>query len=537
MTEDRRQRASRYLAAVASGVLLYLSAPPLKLWPLCLLAAVLLAWSVREQRARAAFALGLVAAVSYWVFAAPWLVTTITRFTGLPTVVAAVLFLLFCFGQSLMIAVQCAIAAWIRAVVGATVAVALSALFCERYVSAVFAWQFAAPLVESRWLPQIADVVTVSGVSALLHACATAFVAWASEWRAGAVRASTRRNARVMLVLFAVWVGYGAVRVMQFARSEQRPAVRVALLQPAIAPLVRWDEATAASILAKLHAQTMQAMQERPDLIVWHEGAYPYVLPHEASVDGLRAPPVYPVREAPPIVFGLMSAGVGTVRYNAVFLRNEDATLSHPVAKRALVPFGESVPLASTLPWLARLFSLSGGIAPGTGIPLLRTRSGLVLGILICFEDTLAHAAADVADGALIVNLTNDGWFDSPIALEEHLLMARWRSIELRRETVRAVNTGISGRIDVLGQMAVRGPVNRETVLIVTARTWDTRTFAPHFARWSGVLAGLAIAFCTVSETLIRFRSQRNPSANDPSASSDLRHASLRASEVTERPQ
>jgi apolipoprotein N-acyltransferase len=532
LTDEDRQRALRYLAAAASGTTLYLSAPPFKLWPLCLLAATLLAWAVREQRARSAFGLGLIAAFCYWIFAAPWLVATVTRFTGLPTVAAVVLFVLYCFGQSLMIAMQCAIAASIRAVVGATVAVALSALFCERYISAVFAWQFAAPLVESRWLPQLADVVTVSGVSALLHACATAFVAWASERRAGAVQASTRRTAIVMAALFAGWVGYGAVRATQFASAEQQPAVRVALLQPAVPPLVRWDEAAAASILAKLHVQTTQAINERPDLIVWHEGAYPYVLPHEASVDGLRAPPAYPVREAPPIVFGLMSAGVGMVRYNGVFLRNEDATLSRPVAKRALVPFGESVPLASTLPWLARLFSQSGGISPGTGSPILRTRSGLALGILICFEDTLAHAAADVADGALIVNLTNDGWFDSPTALEEHLLMARWRSIELRRETVRAVNTGISGRIDVLGQMATRGPVNREAVLVVTARTWDTRTFAPQFARWGGAIAGLAIAVCAV----IRWRSLRASRTNDRPASSDPPQSEPRALDVTEPP-
>jgi apolipoprotein N-acyltransferase len=536
LTDEGRQRALRYLAAAASGTTLYFSAPPFKLWPLCFLAAALLAWAVREQRARASFALGLVAAFFYWIFAAPWLVATVTRFTGLPTIAAVVLFLLYCFGQSLMIAIQCAIAASIRTVVGATLAVALSALFCERYVSAVFAWQFAAPLVESRWLPQLADVVTVSGVSALLHACATALVAWASERRAGVVQTNTRRTATVMAALFVGWVGYGAVRSAQFARPEQRPAVRVALLQPAVPPLVRWDEAAAASILAKLHAQTTQAINERPDLIVWHEGAYPYVLPHEASIDGLRAPPAYPVREAPPIVFGLMSAGVGMVRYNGVFLRNEDATLSRPVAKRALVPFGESVPLASTLPWLARLFSQSGGISPGTGSPILRTRSGLALGILICFEDTLAHVAADAADGALIVNLTNDGWFDSPTALEEHLLMARWRSIELRRETVRAVNTGVSGRIDVLGQMATRGPVNREAVLVVTARTWDTRTIAPHFARWGGAIAGLAIAVASA----IRWRSaragRRSVSSIEPAPKSEAPSAEPNVTDVTEPP-
>ncbi len=489
MSEDRRALVARTGVAALSGVLLYLSAPPFKLWPLCFLAALALAYSVRGASAKRAFWLGLVGAFFYWIFAAPWLVGTITRFAGLSTTIAVTLFLLYCVGQSLMIAAQCALGAATRSILGPSLAAALAALFCERYISAVFAWQFAAPLVEAPWIPQVADLVTVSGVSALLHATATAVVTAFEAKRAGAVEPSTRRSLGVWMALFVASFVYGAVRTAQFADSESRPAVRVALLQPSVPPLVRWDENAASSILAKLHEQTGRALALRPDLIVWHEGAYPYVLPHLAGVDGLHGPPVWTVREAPPIVFGLMSAGQGETRYNAVFLRNEDGTLSTPVAKRALVPFGESVPLASTLPWLARVFSRSGGISPGTGAPLLRTRSGLLLGILICFEDTLAHAAADAADGALLVNLTNDGWFESPTALEEHLLMARWRSIELRRETVRAVNSGVSGRIDALGRMPQRGPVNTAMVLHVTARTWDTRTFAPHFARWGGFAA------------------------------------------------
>lgn len=493
MTDDRRALLGRTGIAALSGTLLYLSAPPFKLWPLCFVAALLLAYSVRGANAKRSFWLGLVGAFFYWIFAAPWLVGTITRFAGLSTTIAVILFGLYCFGQSLMIAAQCALAAATRSVLGPALSAGLCALLSERYIAAVFAWQYAAPLVEAPWIPQVADLVTVSGVSALLHATAAAVVAAIDERRSGAPTKSTKRALVLWLALFAgSWV-YGAVRTQQFADASARPAVRVALLQPAVPPLVRWDEGAASSIIAKLHAQTAEAIAARPDLIVWHEGAYPYVLPHQAGIDGLHGPPVWTVREAPPIVFGLMSAGQGATRYNGVFLRNEDATLSTPVAKRALVPFGESVPLASTLPWLAQIFSKSGGISPGTGVPLLRTRSGLQLGVLICFEDTLAHAAADAADGALLVNLTNDGWFESPTALEEHLLMARWRSIELRRETVRAVNTGVSGRIDALGRMAVRGPVNTATVLHVTARTWDARTLAPHFARWGGFVAFLVV--------------------------------------------
>jgi apolipoprotein N-acyltransferase len=513
VSPSRADTLARAGVAALSGVALFLSAPPYKLWPLCFCAAAGLAWAVRELPWRRAFGVGLLAASMYWVFAAQWLVGTVVRFTGLPRAVAFVLFALFCFGQSLMVGVQCAASALARPTLGAGLAAALAALAAERYVSAVFAWQFAAPLVDAPWLPQAADVVTVSGISALVHGTATAAVQWASERSKGTPSRSTRIGLYGALALSVLGVGYGAVRSARFASSASRPIVRVALVQPAVPPLTRWDERAAEGILQTLHAETGRAIAMRPDLIVWHEGAYPYVLPHEPGVDGLRGPPVYPVREVPPIVFGLMSAGEGPTRYNGVFVRNEDGTLSAPVAKRALVPFGEAVPLASTLPWLARAFALSGGISPGAGSPLLRTRAGLTFGVLVCLEDTLAHVAADAADGALLVNLTNDAWFIDPIALEEHLLMARWRSIELRRETVRAVNTGVSGQIDARGRMVVRGPTNQATVLLVHARTWDVTTFAPRFARWAGPSAALTLILAALWTARARRRASRAPQA------------------------
>ncbi len=510
MSPARADALSRAAVAAISGAALYLSAPPFKIWPLCLCAAAGLAWSVRELPWRRAFMLGLLSAAMYWVFAAQWLVGTVVRFTGLPRVVAFALFVLFCFGQSLMLAAQCALSSLARPALGAGLAAGLASLAAERYVSAVFAWQFAAPLVDAPWLPQAADLVTVSGISALVHGTAAAAVEWGSERASGARSLQSRRGVIAATSMLALALGYGAVRSRQFASSESRPSVRVALVQPAVPPLTRWDEQAAQGILQTLHARTREVIARGPDLIVWHEGAYPYVLPHEPGLDGLRGPPVYPVREAPPIVFGLMSAGEGAVRYNAVFVRNEDATLSAPVAKRALVPFGESVPLASSLPWLARTFAMSGGISPGAGVPLLRTRSGLALGVLVCLEDTLAHIAADAADGALLVNLTNDAWFIDEVALEEHLLMARWRSIELRRETVRAVNTGVSGRIDALGRLVDRGPTNQPAVLLVRARTWDARTVAPHFARWGGPSAALILVLSALWSARARRLARRS---------------------------
>lgn len=497
---SQMQKWGPLLLAASAGFVLFLSAPPLQWWPLNFIAALLLAMSLYDATPRQALGRGLVAGIFYWLFAATWLVATVSRFTGLPVILGIILFLLYCVGQSLMLALQSYLATRARAVLGRVLAIACAALFCERYVAAVFSWQFAAPLVDAPGLAQSAEWLTVSGISALVHALATSvvhFVRTRSSDRVEHLRA--RSGMIAMLVFTAAMTVLGGVRASQWTgRVQQAPTVRVALVQPSVAPLTRWDPQAAADILQRIHGLERTALASHPDLIVLHEGAYPYVLAHRAGLDGVEGPPVFTQLEAPPIVFGLMSAGDGEVRYNGVFLRNSDGTLSTPVAKRALVPFGESVPLANTLPWLARIFSLSGGISPGTGSPILTTRSGIRLGILICLEDTLSHSGAETVGSELLVNLTNDAWFVSNTALEEHLLMARWRSIELRRETVRAVNSGITARIDVFGRVVDRAVPNEVTVLNVTAHRLQGATLSPYVARYGGMLSGIIVLGASV---------------------------------------
>ena len=133
--------------------------------------------------------------------------------------------------------------------------------------------------------------------------------------------------------------------------------------------------------------------------------------------------------------------------------------------KHHLVIFGEYIPLVDTLPFLRRIYeqqsgaSYGGAFTPGESFdPLEIETHGHTIGAIpsICFEDSVPRLKRKfVRPGPqVILNVTNDGWFDESPAAAQHFANARFRAIELRRPMLRSANTGISAAIDTRGSTA-----------------------------------------------------------------------------------
>lgn len=87
-------------------------------------------------------------------------------------------------------------------------------------------------------------------------------------------------------------------------------------------------------------------------------------------------------------------------------------------------------------------------------------RDETVLAPSICYEAISPGWFNDlVAGGAqVLMNLTDDGWFDDPRAAAQHLEMTRLRAVETRRWLVRASNSGASAVIDPFGEVVASLP-------------------------------------------------------------------------------
>lgn len=194
-----------------------------------------------------------------------------------------------------------------------------------------------------------------------------------------------------------------------------------------------------------------------PDLLVWPETAMPFAYPEGALAGEVRSF----VRDLGiPLLFGAPGTerlpGGRMLLYNRAFLLTPDGRESF-YDKEHLVPFGEYLPPVLNWKIFENLLQGLGGFEPGTQEHLFSVRTGsgrqVSLGMLICYEAIFPELARQrVADGAeLLLNISNDAWYDYTSAPVQHLQLALMRAVEQGRFVARATNSGITAVLDPLG--------------------------------------------------------------------------------------
>jgi apolipoprotein N-acyltransferase len=141
---------------------------------------------------------------------------------------------------------------------------------------------------------------------------------------------------------------------------------------------------------------------------------------------------------------------------------------------------------------LRSLSPRSGRFVPGARLAPLAAR-GVAVDASICYEDLLTRAPGERAASApsILVNLTNDTWFDGSGAAESHAAMARLRAIESGRALVRATENGSSLVYGADGGALGALPSGAPGTLLVRVPVLDGETF---YARFGSAPAWLFVA-------------------------------------------
>ena len=160
---------------------------------------------------------------------------------------------------------------------------------------------------------------------------------------------------------------------------------------------------------------------EPPDLIVWPELAIPSTRAGArefvGEMDRLAG------RQGSALALGILSEnGDGDLLNSLVVVGAGEGVYS----KRRLVPFSERF-----------------AEGPAAQAPIRVGRA--LCGVSICYEAAFGREQRDwLPEAHLLVNVSNDGWFDTTPVLDQHLDMVRVRAMESGRFLVRAANTGIT---------------------------------------------------------------------------------------------
>ncbi|MBX3182740.1 MAG: apolipoprotein N-acyltransferase [Polyangiaceae bacterium] len=509
------------MTALVSGIVFALTAPPVDfhLGVLLGLAGLFLALTPRLDavgvpQKRRAFLLGWLWASAAGLVGLRFVPQVVDRFTPLGLAGGAALLVLLAAFQGLGFGVGAVLSELLSRRLQWDRRLAFPCgIFLACVWPSVFGWTPAGLL--SPWLPlvQLADVVGERGVSVLLAglmACLAWPLAgrlpWTSPSRgtsaplpgaessgaessgagsSGAPVPSPAPPSRRLTLLsvglggvgLMALYGYGALRLASLAESPSSSSetLRVALVQPAVDARLRWEPQERARLLARLRRLTQGAEAQGAELSIWPEAAYPYVLPHRAGEAPRGARAIHRDSVRGPVLFGVLTESPsGEGQYNAATLVDARGHQQLPQAKLELLWFGEALPFGQSIPWLRRTFYRAGGLIPGDEVALLRvtTRGGheARLGVLNCYEDTLPGVGRRIAQASpnLLVNVTNDGWFEGSIEPELHLRLSVMRAIEARRDLVRAVNLGLPAWIDRRGQLRAVGQPSPAGVLLVT---------------------------------------------------------------------
>jgi apolipoprotein N-acyltransferase len=368
---------------------------------------------------------------------------------------------------------------------------------------------------------QIADVAGVVGVSSLVVAINTAIylalMVLADGWRGRPAWLPKRLFSRTefgwtayaVAALVTGTLVYGAVQVARYEeRRDAADKVPFGIVQPNIGIRQKRDPVRFYENLDRLQRMTADVERQGARVAVWPEASYPAGLWHDAPPDGrpyrdLEERNPFRIRRgfSIPLVFGSITRGSNPPRrYNSSFVLDADGELHGPVDKNVLLMFGEYIPFREYLGFLDRWFPRAGSLAAGSRPELLPV-GNLTLGILNCYEDILPrYVGRLMREGApnVLVNVTNDAWFGDSSEPWQHLALAVFRTVEQRREMVRAVNTGVSAHVSATGQILFETPIFQATTFVAEVVPYAGRTIYSIVGDWPGYAAFVAVVLWAV---------------------------------------
>ena len=330
------------------------------------------------------------------------------------------------------------------------------------WVFSGFGWNDLGVTLHDNWpLIQLTEFTGVAGLSFMV-AFVNVIVLTTAYRLVVEARARVMRPHFDFTVTMAAIVGVLIFGLRATQISPPTKLLRVAAVQSNVPQNQKFDPQFTRRIFDQFRRLSEIALRSNPppDLLVWPESSMPG--------------PVLADQESYKFVMDLAASAdtdllLGTIDvdkrdvYNAALLISDGGERVQVYRKVHLVPFGEYIPGRRAVPLLAQIVGdqVPGDFKRGKEHAVFTlTNSDVHVAPLICFEDTIGELTrkfvlpTETSPGAnLLVDVTNDGWFQAVRWIASALGECDLRCVETRRPMIRAANTGVTCFINQFGRV------------------------------------------------------------------------------------
>jgi len=247
--------------------------------------------------------------------------------------------------------------------------------------------------------------------------------------------------------------GYHNMKVSDVINTDDMPLIRI--VQPAESAVYKMPKTqNQAQEIAKqkirdLFVWATEDKSNQPDIIVFPETAYPYVVINDNF-------PLSRILNTN-VIMGVNSYRDGK-NYNSMVVADKLGEIKFLYSKSHLVPFGEYRPFGDIIPTPGELTA-----GDGPEVISINTQYGdFVFAPAICYEIIFSDSLIPKhTNPNAIINITNDTWFGLTPGVYQHLDMVRRYAVESGVPVVRANYSGISAFVGMDGNVESMLPVGQ----------------------------------------------------------------------------
>jgi apolipoprotein N-acyltransferase len=331
---------------------------------------------------------------------------------------------------------------------------------------------------------QIAEFAGVYGVSFVLMFCNLCFYFWVSTPKQPfctlkffcktpnikeLVKIRDRKqylwsNYLIIPLVFVLTILlFGMLRINKFRFFGERE-FSVAIVQPNIDQYKKWDRHYKNDILFAIKKLAIEISKARYDLILWPETVFPGSISEDKQLyDEIKS--ITKAVGGFNIVGSLYNDENGNL-FNAVLAFENGWRYKVMHKKNHLVPFGEYIPFKSFSLNFLRNLTQVGDFVKGTDANVFNNGE-IFAGAVICSENFSPNISRRfaLAGARVLTNHTNDGWFLTTTAPDQHFVMNVFRAVETRKAVIVCANSGISGIIDASGIITAKSLLSKNILL------------------------------------------------------------------------